>query len=91
MFDELLLGDILGIQPEYHKVKKNQSKKWKEDVAMCLWLDDLGREQGEQEKRAYEAWMKKLTGGEVRRRNTFSDMSENLFFDDTTLTKKRKK
>ena len=90
MFDELTLGDIIGVQPVYHKVKKNQSKKWKEDVAMCLWLDDLGREEGEKEKRVYEAWAKKLTGGEIRRKNTFSDMSENLFFDDTVSSKKKR-
>lgn len=90
MFDELLLGDILGVKPEYHKVKKNQSKKWKENVAMCLWLDDLGREECEKEKREYEAWTKQITGGEVRRVNTFSDMGENLFIQEP-MTFKRKR
>lgn len=90
MFDELLLGDILGVKPVYHKVKKNQSKKWKEDVAMCLWLDDLGREEGEKEKREYEAWVKQITGGEVKRVNTFSDMGENLFIQEP-MTFKRKR
>lgn len=92
MIDELTLGDILGIETKHKPVKKgNAPKRWRKDLADCVWMEDLGRDIKEEEQREYEKWVKKMTGGENKKNvMTMFTEQDNLFFYSEPEKKKRR-
>ncbi|CDE72332.1 unknown [Acidaminococcus sp. CAG:917] len=92
MIDELTLGDILGIETKQKPVKRgNAPKRWRKDLADCVWMEDMGREIKEEEQREYEAWVKKITGGEPKKRTmTMFTEQDNLFFYSEPEKKKKR-